>query len=102
MASITLSVTVFGGTPPFSILIRLKKGGEVIKEFKEDGTFNNTFQNLTGKYSLIISGTNPMNPDSKTVLKVSTNEITLAPESDPNPSTRKGKSYLVQYVFTTK
>jgi hypothetical protein len=102
MAATTLSVTVFGGTPPFSILIRLKKGSELIKEFKKDGSFEHTFLNLTGKYSLIISGTNPMNPDSKTILKTSTDEIKLAPESDPNPCTRKGKSYLVQYVFTTK
>ena len=102
MAKTTLKVKVIGGTPPFSIKATLFKGQQVIKKIEKPGGFEQLYDNLSGKYSLLISGPNPLGEDKKTVISVDTSEITLSNDSDSSPATRKGKAYLVQYHFTTK
>ena len=102
MAKTILKVTVFGGVPPMSIKTQLFQGGEVVKGFEKDSSFEHTFNDLEGRYTLMISGPNPLSEDRKTVLSVSTDEITLSNSSDPSPSVRKGKAYLVQFHFRTK
>jgi hypothetical protein len=99
MAKTILNVRVFGGTPPFSLKIMLFKGGEVIKNLNKPGSFELTLDNLSGNYSLLVSGPNPLSPDKKTILSLDTSEIKLSADSDANPATRTGKAYLVQYFF---
>ncbi|MCX6316026.1 MAG: hypothetical protein NTW29_01945 [Bacteroidetes bacterium] len=99
MASTTLKVKVFGGTPPFSLKIMLFKGNDVVKNINKPGSFEMTLDDLSGNYSLIVSGPNPMSGDRKTIISLDETEITLSPDSDPNPATRTGKVYMVQYFF---
>jgi hypothetical protein len=98
-AKTLLQVRVFGGTPPFSLKIMLFKGNEIIKELNRPGGFDLPLDNLSGNYSLIVSGPNPFSEDRKTIISLDTDEIKLLAGSDMNPATRTGKSYLVQYFF---
>jgi hypothetical protein len=100
MAKTVLKVRVFGGTPPFSLKVMLFKGEEVIKNLGKPSSFDLTLDDLSGNYSLLVSGPNPLSADKKTVISLETDEIKLSPDSDPNPATRTGKAYLVQYFFT--
>jgi hypothetical protein len=99
MAATTLNVTVIGGTAPFSIKAQLFKGAEFIIGLTSPGSFEHTFKNLSGNYTLLISGPNPLPPGSKTKCEVSQDEIKLTDDSDPSPTTRTGKAYLVQFHF---
>jgi len=101
MAKSLLKVTVFGGVPPFSIKAQLFKGGEVVKSLDKAKSFEQLFDNLSGKYSLLISGPNPLSADRKTVIQLSTDEITLSADSDSSPTIRKGKAYLIHFHFIT-
>ena len=99
MPKTTLTVKVFGGKPPFSSKIILFKGDKIIEEFEEPSHFEHSFTQLSGNYSLMISGPNPMSADRKTIVSIDETEIKLSKESDPNPAVRVGKSYIVQYFF---
>ncbi len=100
MKKTTLKVKIFGGVPPFSLKIILFKGKKIIEEFEKPNGFDHLFKDLKGDYNLMITGPNPMSEKRKTVLSIDESEIALANDSDPNPSIRVGKSYLVQFPFT--
>lgn len=100
MAKTVLKVKVYGGTPPFSIKVILFKDDKEVKNINKPGSFDLALENLSGSYSLMVSGPNPLSSDRKTIISVDTDEIKLLPDSDPNPATRTGRSYMVQYFFT--
>lgn len=99
MAKTTLRVRVFGGVPPFSIKVILFKGSQAIEEFDEPTGFDHAFNKLTGNYSLLISGPNPLSTQRRTEISIDTSEITLGKDSDPNPAIRVGRAYMIQYFF---
>ena len=101
MANTTLKVTVYGGTAPFSIKAQLYKRGEFIIGLTSPGSFEHVFRNLSGNYTLLISGPNPLGTDGKTRCELTTDQITLTADSDSSPAVRTGKAYLVQFHFTT-
>jgi hypothetical protein len=100
MAKTLLKVKVFGGTPPFSLKVMLFKGNKIEKNINKPGSFELPLENLSGNYSLMVSGPNPLSDTRRTIISLDTEEIKLSPDSDANPSTRTGKAYLVQYFFT--
>jgi hypothetical protein len=99
MAATTLNVTVIGGTAPFSIKTQLFKGAEFIFGLTSPGSFEHTFTDLSGNYTLLITGANPLGPAGKTKCEVSLDQIKLTDDSDQSPTTRTGKAYLVQFHF---
>lgn len=101
MANTTLKLTVLGGVPPFSIKAQLFKVDEFIIGITSPGSFEHEFKNLSGNYTLLISGPNPLGPDGKTKCELSLDEITLTEDSDITPTVRTGKAYFVQFHFTT-
>ena len=101
MANTQLKVTVFGGTAPFSIKVSLYKQDVFIIAITSPGTFEHEFKNLSGNYTLLITGPNPLGPDGKTKCELNLDEIKLTPDSDPTPTTRTGKAYFIQFHFTT-
>lgn len=100
MAKTIVKVRVFGGTPPFSIKVLLFKGEKIEKNINKPGSFDLTLDDLSGGYSLMISGPNPLSDERRTVISIDDTDIKLLPDSDPNPATRTGRSYMVQYFFT--
>lgn len=101
MAQTKLKVTVFGGTAPFSIKASLFKGPDFIIGLTSPGTFEHDFKNLSGNYTLLISGPNPLGDNGKTKCEINLDEVTLTEDSDSSPTTRTGKAYFVQFHFTT-
>ena len=90
-----------GGTAPFSIKVSLFKNDTFLLGLTSPGSFEHDFNNLSGNYTLLISGVNPLAPGSKTKCELSLDEITLTEDSDTSPTTRIGKAYFVQFHFTT-
>jgi hypothetical protein len=99
MANTTLTVSVLGGTAPFSIKASLFKGSKFILGLTSPGSFQHEFKDLTGDHTIMISGPNPLGPNGKTSISLDTSNITLEPDSDTTPTTRKGKAYLVSFHF---
>src|SRR5688500_9275902 len=100
MPKTLLKVTVRGGTPPLSIVVQLRKGTKVIEDVPpQSGSFEHLFKNLSGKYSLFISGPNPLSPNRETIIDLNTDEIVLSADSPTPPVSRKGESYFVQFHF---
>ncbi|AYN00394.1 hypothetical protein [Chryseobacterium sp. 3008163] len=70
-------------------------------EGTEEGSFSHDFTDLKGEYDLYIIGSNPLSENKKTVIKLGGEGFTYDKTSDPNPTTRTGKSYFVTYSFNT-
>jgi hypothetical protein len=101
MANVDLKVTVLGGITPFSIKASLYKGKEFVMGLTSPGSFDHVFKNLDGNYTILVNGTNPMGQNGKTRCEINSDKIELKEDSDPSPTTRTGKSYLVQFHFKT-
>ena len=99
MTNAKLKVDVEGGVAPFSLKASLYKGFEFVFGITSPGSFEHEFKNLTGDYTILVSGPNPLGPDGKTTINLDTNGISLEPDSDITPTTRKGKAYLVNFHF---
>ncbi|MDQ0591801.1 hypothetical protein QFZ37_000170 [Chryseobacterium ginsenosidimutans] len=70
MANLTLQVTVSGGLADYGITYRLYKKGQLIQAKKYERSFEKTFADLDGKYSLYIYGTGPATDDKKVITKL--------------------------------
>ena len=101
MANVKLSVTVSGGSAPFSIKASLYKGSKFILGLTSPESFDHEFKDLDGDHTIMVSGPNPLGPDGRTTISLSTDNITLKTDSDANPATRTGNAFLVQYHFIT-
>ena len=99
MANTILTVNVSGGSAPFSIKASLYKGAEFILGLTSPGSLEHEFKNLTGDYTILVSGPNPLGPGGKTTITLDTSSITLEPDSDITPTTRTGKAYLANFHF---
>ncbi len=101
MKTITLNITVTGGTSILGIVYKIFKKGstEPLFEKIESGTFSEEFELKRGaEYDLYIIGSNPLSPDRNTKIKID-GDITLSDDSDLNPANRKGNGYLLTYHF---
>ncbi|MCW1963284.1 hypothetical protein [Chryseobacterium viscerum] len=104
MKTITLNITVTGGTSILGIIYKIFKKGstEPLFEQTEKGTFSEEFELEEGAdYDLYIIGSNPLSADRNTRVKID-GDIVLSEDSDLNPANRKGNGYLLTYHFKVK
>ena len=100
MASATLNVTVYGGTAPENILVKLYHGNTVIDEYESNVSFSKKYDDLQpGIYDLYIAGKNPPAEHGATQCELTRDEITLHPPDD-SPITKTEKNYYVEFNFS--
>ncbi|UKB79192.1 hypothetical protein [Chryseobacterium sp. MEBOG07] len=101
MKTITLNITVSGGTSILGIIYKIFKKGTTVPLFEktENGSFSEDFKlNENAEYDLYIIGSNPLSIDKNTRVKID-GDIVLSEDSDLNPANRKGNGYLLTYHF---
>jgi len=104
MKNLTLNVTVSGGLADYGITYRLYKNGQLIQAKKYPGSFEKTFTNLDGKYSLYIYGTGPATNERNVVIQLmfDESEIDLIESmSSDNPLEESTYEISGDYYFKT-
>ncbi|HJY14044.1 MAG TPA: hypothetical protein VJ304_14720 [Flavobacterium sp.] len=101
MKTITLNLTVTGGTSILGIIYKIFQKGTAtpLIEKTESGSFSNKIELKEGKeYDLYIVGSNPLAANRNTKVKID-GDIEFSNISDTNPANRKGNAYLLTYHF---
>jgi len=104
MANLTLQVIVSGGLADYGITYRLYKKRQLIQAKKYERSFEKTFTDLDGQYSLYIYGTGPATDDKKVTIKLlfDDSEIDLFESmSSDNPLEEKTYEISGDYYFKT-
>lgn len=104
MKNLTLQVTVSGGLADYGITYRLYKNGQLIQAKKYDRSFEKTFTDLDGKYSLYIYGTGSATNDRKVTIELlfDDSEIDLIESlSSDNPLEETTYEISGDYYFKT-
>lgn len=104
MANLTLKVTVIGGLSDYGITYRLQKNGQLIQAKKYLESFEKTFTDLNGKYSLYVYGSGPATNEKKVIIRLVFNdsEIDLIERlSSDNPLEEKTYEISGDYYFIT-
>lgn len=102
MKTLTLKVTIQGGSSQLGIYYRLIRNGNLSAPIHQTTSFEQVFTDLEGDYILFIGGGNADSDIRKTIIKLifDENEIILDKNlSYANPSIQKGKHVYGEYYF---
>ncbi|KYH06504.1 MULTISPECIES: hypothetical protein [Chryseobacterium] len=102
MKTLTLKVTIEGGSSQLGIYYKLVKKEHASKPVQKKHSFEEVFNDLNGDYTLYIGGSNADSDKRRAIISLvfDDKEITLDKDlSYANPSIQKGKHIYAEYYF---
>lgn len=102
MKTLTLKVTIQGGSSQLGIYYRLIRNGKLSAPIHHSTSFEQVFNDLEGDYILFIGGGNADSNIRKTIIELTFDENQIILDrnlSYANPSAQKGKHIYAEYYF---